>query len=80
LNRGEAGADRWAPATVLGGAGSHGSNRFQIRKVQKHSNFDRSQFDLPELQKFGITYGFEDLERMDNFLHRNFFTFGKDLE
>jgi hypothetical protein len=52
----------------------------RFKNIQTFSNFDRSQFDLSELQKFGITYGFEDLERMDNFLHRNFFTFGRDLE
>jgi hypothetical protein len=59
-NRGEVGADRWAPATV--------------------PYFDRSKFDLSELQKFEIKYEFEDLEMVNNFLHRNFFRFISDLE
>jgi hypothetical protein len=48
--------------------------------VQKNSNFDRSKFDLLELKKFEIKFGFEDLEIMNNFLQRNFFRFGRDVE
>jgi hypothetical protein len=43
---------------------------------QKNSNFDQSKFDLPALQKFGIKYGFEELEEMNNFLHTIFSRFG----
>jgi hypothetical protein len=33
--KGRGRGDRWAPAIVLGSAGSNGLNRFQIRTVQK---------------------------------------------
>jgi hypothetical protein len=49
-------------------------------KIQSHSNFDRSKNDLPELQKFEIKYDFKDLEKMNNFIHRNFFIFERDCE
>jgi hypothetical protein len=56
------GADRWAPATILGGVGSKQFKLFQnfkwFKNVQIFSNFDRSKFDLPELQKFEIKSGF----------------------
>jgi hypothetical protein len=82
-NRGEARDDRWAPATVSGGAGSKRFQPFQkfkqFENVQNFPNFDQSKFDLPELQKFEINYGFEDLEKMNNFLHRNFFRFRRIL-
>jgi hypothetical protein len=60
------------------GGGSNGLNRFQIQMVQKclnFPNFDRSENDLPELQNFEIKYSFEDLEKMNNFLHRRFIRF-----
>jgi hypothetical protein len=60
--------------------GSNGLNRFQIRTVEKHPNFEQFKCDLFEIQKFGIKYCFEDLKKMNNFLYRNFFRFGKDLE
>jgi hypothetical protein len=47
----------------------------RLKNVQTFPNFDRSKFNLPMLQKIGIKYSFEDLEEMDNFLHRNFFKF-----
>jgi hypothetical protein len=38
--QGRSGGSPVGPATVLGGVGSNGLNRFQIQTVQKHSNFD----------------------------------------
>jgi hypothetical protein len=32
------------------------------------------------LGKIEIKYGFEDIEEINNFLHRNFLRFGMDLE
>jgi hypothetical protein len=55
----------------------------KFKLFQKHlifSNFDRFKFDLPELQKFGIKYGFEDLEEMNNILHRSQFGFGMSFK
>jgi hypothetical protein len=49
------------PATVSGGAGQNGLNGFKFQTVQKCSNFLKayqSKFDLSELQKFEIKYGF----------------------
>jgi hypothetical protein len=43
-------------------------------------NFISFEEDLPEFEKFEVKYGFEDLEEMNNFLHRNFHSFGMDLE
>jgi hypothetical protein len=43
-------------------------------------NFNSFEEDLPEFKKFEVKYGFEDLEEMNNFLHRNFHRFGMDLE
>jgi hypothetical protein len=78
------GSDWWAPATFPGGVGSKRFKPFQnfkrFKNVQNFPNFDRSKFDLPELQKFEIKYGFEDLEKMNNLLHRNFFRFRRNLE
>jgi hypothetical protein len=39
-----------------------------------------SKKDLPELENFEIKYGFEDLEEMNNVLHRNFLRIVMDLE
>jgi hypothetical protein len=51
-----------------------------VQKCLIFPNFDQSKFDLPELQKIEIKYDFEDHERMNNFLYRNFFRFRRDLE
>jgi hypothetical protein len=48
--------------------------------IQTVSNFDHPKNDLPELKNFEIKYGFEDLEKMNNFLHRNFFRFERDFD
>jgi hypothetical protein len=58
-------------------------NRIRIlnsNEIQILSNFDRSNKGLPEPKKIEIKYGFEDLEKMNNFLHINFFRFGSDFE
>jgi hypothetical protein len=67
--------------------GRRGVKRFKpfskfkrFKNTQTFLNFDPSQFDLLELQKFGIKYGFEYLKKMNNFLQRNFFRFGRYLE
>jgi hypothetical protein len=44
------------------------------------SNFDHSKKDLSKLEKFGIKYGFEDLEKMNYFIHRNIFRFEMDFK
>jgi hypothetical protein len=36
--------------------------------------------DLSELENFEIKYGFEGIEKVNNFLYRNFFRLGRDLE
>jgi hypothetical protein len=76
--------DWWAPIIVLSGAGSKWFKPFQnfkrFKNVQIFPNCDRSKFDIHELQKFEIKYGFEDLEKVNIFLHRNFFIFRRDLE
>jgi hypothetical protein len=51
-----------------------------LNLIQIVSNFARQKNDLPELENFEIKYSFEDIEKMNNFLHRNFFIFGRDLE
>jgi hypothetical protein len=51
-----------------------------FKNNQIFPNFDRSEKCLPILRKIGIKYGFEDLEEMNNFLHRNFHRCGMDLE
>jgi hypothetical protein len=35
---------------------------------------------FPPSKKIGIKYGFEELEKMNNFLHRSFFRFGMDFK
>jgi hypothetical protein len=49
-------------------------------EIQTCSNFDWSKIDLLELEKFGEKYGFQDLEKMNNFLNKNLFRFGRDLK
>jgi hypothetical protein len=76
--------DRWDPTTVPGGMGSKRFKPFQkfkwFKNIQKFPDFDRPKFDLLELQKFEIKYGLEDIEKMNNFLHKNFFRARRDLE
>jgi hypothetical protein len=40
----------------------------------------RSKEDLLELEKLEIKYGFEDLKKMNHFLHSNFFSFEMGFE
>jgi hypothetical protein len=54
------------------------SNEFKL--PQNLPNFDRSKNNLFLVEQFGIKYGFEGLEKMNNFLHRNFFRFGMDFK
>jgi hypothetical protein len=56
------------------------SNLIGFKRFQIASNFDCPKNALPELKFFEIKYGFEGLEKMNNFLHRNVFRFGRDLE
>jgi hypothetical protein len=49
---------------------SSNSNHFEYFQI--HSNFERSKKDLPGLENFEIKYGFEDLEKMNNVIYRNF--------
>jgi hypothetical protein len=81
--QGSQGADVLAPTTVTSGGGLN-PNRFQIQmdsnQVQIDSNFDRPKRNHPELQKFEIEYSFKYFERMNNFLHRNFFRFEMDFK
>jgi hypothetical protein len=42
--------------------------------------FDRSKKYFLELQKFEIKYDFEDLKKMNSFIHRSFFGFERDFE
>jgi hypothetical protein len=82
-DRGDGDTDRWARGHSNGRRGQNGLNRFKIQtvwKCSKFSKFDRSKFDLPELQKFEVKYGFEDLKKVNNFLHRNFFRFGMEFK
>jgi hypothetical protein len=75
--------DRWALATMLG-------CKFPVRSEtgQTHLNLDfklvQTLIDpkngLLELQKFEIKYGCEDLEKMNNFLPRNFCRFERYFE
>jgi hypothetical protein len=76
-------ADGWAPATVPGFKSpsrvKNGSHPFKFEFLAR-TNFDGSKNDLLGLQKFKIKYGFEDLEKINNFLHRNFFMLGRYFE
>jgi hypothetical protein len=67
-----------APATVTGGRVKPRLNQFKFKwfnSIQIFSNFDRSEQHIPILEKIEVKYGFEGLEEMNNFLHKNFFTF-----
>jgi hypothetical protein len=66
--------------TMLVGAGQTVFKPFQnslsrFKQTLNHSNFNRSKKDLPELENFGLKYDSEDLEKVNNFVHRNFFRF-----
>jgi hypothetical protein len=68
------------PATVSGGGGL---NTFQ---VQMNSNyfktvqcFTNPKMAFPSPKKIEIKFGFEALEKVNNFLHRNFFRSGMDF-
>jgi hypothetical protein len=66
------------PGTVTGGgfeSKEKKSNSIQFKRFQIASNFNHPKNALPELQKIKINYGFEALEKMNNFLHRNLFRF-----
>jgi hypothetical protein len=76
-------ADRWARGHNDGRWGSNGLNHSRIQIVQKQSNiskFGPIRKVLFVLGKIEIKYGFEDIEEINNFLHRNFLRFGTDLE
>jgi hypothetical protein len=71
VRQGRWGHRQVGPGHSNGWRSQNSLNRFKIQTVWKCSNFsklDRSKFDFPELRKFQIKYGFEDLEKMNNFL------------
>jgi hypothetical protein len=49
--------------------------KFKRIQIQFVSKFYRPKKDLPNLENFGTKYGFEDIEKINNFLHRNYFRF-----
>jgi hypothetical protein len=51
------------------------SNSNEFKLLQNLSYFDQSKNGLPQPKKFEIKYSFEDLEKMNNSLHRNSFRF-----
>jgi hypothetical protein len=67
------GADRSAPATVPGGGSL---NLFQIQTNSNYfktiQTFTDPKMTFPSSIFFEIKYDFEALERMNNFLQRNF--------
>jgi hypothetical protein len=64
--------------------GSNGLNHSRIQTVQNKFKcfqiFGQSEKHFPLLGKIKIKYGFEDVEVMNNFFHRNFNRFRMDLE
>jgi hypothetical protein len=52
----------------------------RIKQTSNRSNFNWSKKDIPKLRKIEIKYSFENLEEMNNFLHRNFLKIRMDLE
>jgi hypothetical protein len=50
------------------------------KRVQIISNFADPKNDFPKLKIFEIKYAREDIEKMNNFFHRNFFRFRRDME
>jgi hypothetical protein len=70
-------------ATVTSGAGQKWFKPFQNSNGLKTFNFFQILIDANlsfPAPKIEIKYGFEDIGKMNNFLHRNFFRFGSDLE
>jgi hypothetical protein len=67
--------ERWGQPRLNKSPKSIGS-----KQIQTIPNFGRSEKYLPLLGKNKIKYDFEDLKDVNNFLHRNFFIFGMDLE
>jgi hypothetical protein len=55
------------PGGTVTGTAVTFQNFKRFENVQIFPNFDRSKFDLPELQKFEIKYSFEDLEKWTTF-------------
>jgi hypothetical protein len=49
------------------------SNLNPFKIDSNHSNFDRLNNGLPELNHFELKCDFEDLRKLNNFLHRIFF-------
>jgi hypothetical protein len=56
------------------------SNSNHFKTYSNHSNFDRLKNGLPELKKIELKYGFEDIEKVNNFLHRSFSRFRMDFK
>jgi hypothetical protein len=53
---------------------SHGSKDFKLVQTSTDTK------GTSQLKIFEIKYDFEDLKKMNNFRHRNFFRFGRDFE
>jgi hypothetical protein len=74
-------ADPWAQGHNIGRRSLNHLKIFKrFENVQISPNFDRSNFDIPEVNKFVIKYEFEYLKKMNNFVHRNFFRFRMDFK
>jgi hypothetical protein len=63
------------PAQCRAAQFEYNSNSNELKLPQNLPNFDRSKNSILWPEKFEIKYGFETLEKMNNFLHRNFFRF-----
>jgi hypothetical protein len=78
----ESATDGWAPATMPGFKSPVRSND----QIHSNLNFKLVQtLTDPKLtflcsKKFEIKYFFKDLEKVNNFLHKDFFTFEVDFE
>jgi hypothetical protein len=55
-------------------------NQIKFELFQTYSNLTWSKQGLLEVENFERKYGFEDIEMMNNFFHRNFFRFEVDFE
>jgi hypothetical protein len=55
------------------------SNLNEFKLLQNLSYFPQSKNGLPYPENFEIKYSFEALEKMNNFLYRNFLKFGIDF-
>jgi hypothetical protein len=75
-------SDAWAPASA--GFEIHQTRSEIVQtlwiQIKTLSNFDRSKNDLPGLRQIEISYGFEDFEERNNFLHRNVLGYELDFE